>query len=175
MAGPVHARRVAVSDPRLDPAEGPAFEVVDPEGEEAVALVGAYVAELEQRFHGPVHLGGVETWGLATHRPPRGRFLVARTGGEAVACGGVRTLEPGVGEIKRMYVAPAARGTGLGRRLLVALEDACRDLGHTRVRLDTNSALGEAIGLYARAGYVQIPAYHDGPGPDLWFEKALTS
>jgi putative acetyltransferase len=76
-----------------------------------------------------------------------------------VGCGGVRLLSPGVGEIKRMYVAPGARGNGLGRALLTALEDAARELGCAALRLETGLRQPEAISLYEASGYRQIPRY----------------
>ena len=71
-----------------------------------------------------------------------------------MACGAVRVIGAGIAEIKRMYVAPQARGRGLGRTLLVALEQAAAELGCDRARLDTAATLTEAVGLYGSAGYV---------------------
>ena len=72
-----------------------------------------------------------------------------------------------------MWVAPAARGLGLGRRLLEELE-ACARRGGARVaRLETNGVLGEALALYRSAGWVEVPAFNDEPYADHWFEKAL--
>jgi N-acetylglutamate synthase-like GNAT family acetyltransferase len=75
--------------------------------------------------------------------PPRGAFLVASTDGEPVGCGAVKTAGAGVGSLKRMWVAEAARGLGLGRRLLAALEAEARALGLGTVQLETNHALVE--------------------------------
>ena len=105
--------------------------------------------------------------------PPTGTFLVAYLGDDAVGCGGLKTLAPGLGEVKRMYVAPEARGRGLGRRLLAALEDAARDLGLRALRLDTNERMPEARRLYETSGYRAIPPYNDNPYAAFWFEKRL--
>jgi len=104
---------------------------------------------------------------------PTGTYLVGHLDGVPVAGGGVKTLEPGLGEIKRMYVAPEARGRGLARRLLTALEDASRRLGHDRVRLDTGPAQAPAKALYRSAGYVEIDDYNGNPDADFWAEKVL--
>jgi ribosomal protein S18 acetylase RimI-like enzyme len=104
------------------------------------------------------------------------RFLVAMSDGEPVACGGVRELEPGIGEIKRMWVHDGWRGAGLGARLLRDLEGLSAEMGHRRVRLDTNGTLTEAIAMYERAGYRSIGRYNDNPYAQAFFEKQpLTS
>jgi ribosomal protein S18 acetylase RimI-like enzyme len=73
-----------------------------------------------------------------------------------------------------MWVSPAARGLGVGRRLLAEVEAQARDRGATSVRLDTNAALVEAVALYRSSGYVEVPAFNDEPYADHWFEKPLT-
>jgi GNAT superfamily N-acetyltransferase len=109
------------------------------------------------------------------YAPPQGRLLLARSGGGAVGTVALRRLAPGVGEIKRLYVVPAARGGGVGRALLAAAIEAARQLGYERVRLDSHrDSMQAAIALYRRLGFVEIAAY----GPDLdgaiaFFEKPL--
>ncbi|MFJ8566991.1 GNAT family N-acetyltransferase [Streptomyces sp. NPDC093514] len=105
--------------------------------------------------------------------PPTGQFVVGRLGGEPLACGGVRLLDPDTAELTRVYVDRRARGTGGGAALLEVLEAQARALGAGRVRLDTRSDLVEARALYARHGYAEIPAYNDGPYAQHWFEKLL--
>ena len=105
--------------------------------------------------------------------PPAGRLLVGYEGERPVACGAVRVLGDGIAEIKRMYVAPQARGGGLGRTLLVALELAAAELGCDRARLDTASTLTEAVGLYRSAGYVAIEDYNRNPHATVWMERRL--
>ena len=104
-----------------------------------------------------------------------GAFVLATSEGEPVACGGVRHLREGTGEIKRMWVHPGWRGAGLGSRLLRELEDVCRSLGHTVVRLDTNRTLVEAISMYERSGYRHIERYNENPYAQAFFEKELTA
>ncbi len=104
---------------------------------------------------------------------PKGAFLVARAAGEPVGCGALKTAAAGLGEIKRLWVAERARGLGIGQRLLDELEKASREMGHARIRLDTNKSLTEAQALYLKNGYVEVPPFNDDPYPDHWFEKTL--
>jgi GNAT superfamily N-acetyltransferase len=105
--------------------------------------------------------------------PPGGVFLVGYEGERAVAVGGVRRLSDGVGEVKRMYVVPDARSRGVGRALLVALEEACRELGYDRVRLDAGPAQKHSKSLFERTGYVEIPKYNSNHVADYFAEKDL--
>ncbi|HEY0317391.1 MAG TPA: GNAT family N-acetyltransferase [Solirubrobacterales bacterium] len=106
--------------------------------------------------------------------PPTGMLLLARVGGEPAAIGGVRHLDTEVAEVKSMYVAPAHRGVGLGRRMLAELDAIAARHGCRAVRLDTSDYLTEAIGLYRSAGYREVPAYNENPKASLWFERQLT-
>jgi ribosomal protein S18 acetylase RimI-like enzyme len=100
---------------------------------------------------------------------------MARIDGQPAGCGALKTLEPGVSEIARVWVDGAHRGLGLGKRLLDALEARARELGHERVRLDTNRSLHEAQAMYRANGYREIPRYNDNPYANHWFEKRLTA
>jgi ribosomal protein S18 acetylase RimI-like enzyme len=105
--------------------------------------------------------------------PPSGELLLVSLDDEPVAIGGVRDLGTPVAEVKSMYVAPEARGRGLGRRLLGRLEGIAAEHGCRAVRLDTASHMTAAIALYRDLGYREIPAYNDGPNADHWFERDL--
>ncbi|HUF32745.1 MAG TPA: GNAT family N-acetyltransferase [Acidimicrobiales bacterium] len=107
--------------------------------------------------------------------PPAGTYLVAWVDGAAVGCAGLRRHGPTTGEIKRMWTAPAARGTGVARALLAALEDEARRLGYRAVRLETGTGQPEAIRLYASAGYEPIDpyGYYAGSSSSRCFEKPL--
>jgi DNA-binding MarR family transcriptional regulator/GNAT superfamily N-acetyltransferase len=157
---------------RLVRAATVAIEVVDPASEAARTAVDAYFRELDETFDGgfdpAAGAADEETLGGA-----RGRFIVARSGGVVVGCGGLQSLADDIGEIKRMWVHADWRGLGLAGRLLRRLEQESADLGHKVVRLDTNSSLAEALAMYRAAGYVEIPRYNDNPYPDHWFEKSL--
>ncbi len=146
---------------------------------EAVRLLADYGAELVARgrpyspVDPPPGAAGASWVEVHEMEPPSGAFLLLEEDGMAVACGGLRTLAPGLGEIKRMYVVPDARRRGHARRLLAALEDAASEIGLTRLRLDTNAQQPEALELYAACGYAEIADYNGSPSATHWFEKAL--
>jgi GNAT superfamily N-acetyltransferase len=100
-------------------------------------------------------------------------WLVLYDDGEPVACGGLRELEPGIGEIKRMFVTARARGRGHGRRLLGELEAIAAQAGHRRIRLLTTEVLVEARALYASAGYEVATRFRIDGRTDYWLEKTL--
>lgn len=139
----------------------------------AADLIEAMILEMADLYGDRIDGDDMPSATPADFERPKGTFLVGWLDGEPVAGGGVKTLEPGVGEIKRMYVAPHVRGRGIARRLLTALEDAARRLGHDRVRLDTGPDQPHAKALYASAGYVEIPNYNDNPKATYFGEKAL--
>ena len=129
----------------------------------AVRLREAQRTELDARYgtddHEPGALPTAETVAV---------FLVARdAAGTALGCGGIRLLGPGSGEVKRMYVEPAARGTGVAAAILRALEDHARDLGITRLLLETGTGQPDAIRFYQREGYEPIEAYGPYRGEPL--------
>ncbi len=105
--------------------------------------------------------------------PPNGVLLLARADGKPAGLGGVRYLDTEIAEVKSMYVAPAFRGTGLGRRILDRLDEIALEHGCRAVRLDTSDYLTPAVSLYRSAGYEEVPAYNDNPKADLWFERTL--
>ncbi|WP_242538238.1 MULTISPECIES: GNAT family N-acetyltransferase [Streptomyces] len=114
----------------------------------------------------------------ADFTPPRGAFLVV-TGpdGTALACGGWRTAAQATAEIKRMYVTPAARGHGLGRQILAALEGDARRRGMTQVILETGVANAAALALYTSRGYTPIASYvaHRDPHINRALRKSLAA
>lgn len=132
-----------------------------------------YFRELEARFEAGFDPARNPA-GEEEMTPPHGFFVVARRDGHPVGCGALIRLGEGVGEVKRMWTAPAARGQGVARRVLQKLEQLALEAGLERVRLDTNRALVEAIAFYRRAGYREIPRYNDNPYAHYWFEKDLS-
>jgi DNA-binding MarR family transcriptional regulator len=159
---------------RLLQAAGARIERVDPASRAARWCVSQYFAELAGRFEGGFDPGQSIPADDAELRPPLGAFLVASVDGEPVACGAVKSISPGVGSLKRMWVAASVRGLGFGRRMLAALEAQARELGLTTLRLETNRALAEAIHLYESSGYVEVSPFNADPYADHWFEKQLS-
>lgn len=104
---------------------------------------------------------------------PEGAFLVARRDEAVLGCAGLRVLPGGVGEVKRVFVVPRARGEGLARRLMLQLEEIARRRGLRTLRLDTRSDLVEARRLYGALGYAEVPAFNDGKYAAHWFAKAM--
>jgi GNAT superfamily N-acetyltransferase len=152
---------------RTDPEIAP--EPFDAEA--AQALTVAHRVELHARY-GNDGSGGEPRPDEFEHG---GVFLVARLRGRPVGCGGLRRLDRSTAEIKRMFVVPDARGLGIGRSILRALEDAAQVAGYARIRLETGRLQPEALALYESAGYRRTPAYrpfaHD---PDsVCFEREL--
>jgi GNAT superfamily N-acetyltransferase len=108
--------------------------------------------------------------------PPDGVFLSARDAhGTLAGYVGVRLLPdlPATAELKRLYVRPAGRGAGLGRELLVAAEDAARELGAITMVLETNSDLTEARAMYAKHGYRETEPYPGHGAAEHWYAKDL--
>jgi DNA-binding MarR family transcriptional regulator/GNAT superfamily N-acetyltransferase len=147
--------------------------VADPTSQEARWCIESYFAELGKRFEA----GFDPTLGIQAHpnelTPPAGLLLIARLREEPVGCGALKLHRHAPGEIKRMWVAPHARGLGLGRRLLQELERHAREMGIAVLHLETNHTLTEAIELYRHSGYQEVGAFNDEPYAHHWFEKRL--
>jgi GNAT superfamily N-acetyltransferase len=125
-------------------------------GAAARRLTNALAAELRERYDEDGAGGEPEPGVFAA---PHGHFVVAWEEGVAVACGGLARYDEREGEIRRMYVVPEARGRGVSKLVLAALERAARELGYEALRLETGDRQPEAIGLYERAGFERIPCY----------------
>ncbi|MBM2812184.1 MAG: family N-acetyltransferase [Chloroflexi bacterium] len=100
-------------------------------------------------------------------------LLVADPAGEVVGTAAVRLLEPGVGELKRMWLRPSCQGRGLGRRLMDACLHEARRLGCRALRLDTQARMEAAVHLYRAYGFSEIPRYNDNHRADIWMERSL--
>ena len=147
--------------------------VCDPRHPNARLAVRAYVDELSDRFEG----GWDPALSISATdeelTPPAGLFLVATLYSDAVGCGALKFHDGAPAELKRMWVSPAVRGLGLGRRLLAELEAHAAARGVRTLRLETNHTLGEAISLYRTAGYREVAPFNDEPYAHHWFEKSL--
>jgi DNA-binding MarR family transcriptional regulator/GNAT superfamily N-acetyltransferase len=146
---------------------------VDPDHYQARYCLSAYVAELDRRFEAGFDPARSLPASSEELRSPAGLLLVAFLRSDPVGCGALKFHGTEPAEIKRMWVAESARGLGIGRRLLAELESHVADRGSRMVRLETNMALVEAIGMYRSAGYVEVDAFSDEPYAHHWFEKQI--
>ena len=144
----------------------------DPVHPDAQSCLRAYFGEIAGRFD-----GGFDPARSPVREeqltPPAGLFLVATLHGEPVGCGGIKFPAGAPAYIKRMWVCPAVRGLGVGRRLLAELEGGAAARRLPAIQLETNRALPEAIALYRSAGYREVPPFNDEPYAHHWFEKSL--
>jgi len=150
---------------------------VPPGAPDAAVLLREYLAEMVRRWHRRPERAEEVTAALAEFpsddlAAPTGLLLLARRDGQLAGCAGLR-WRPGWAELTRVYVRPAHRRLGGGAALLAAAEAYARAAGADRIRLDTRADLIEARALYARHGYVEIPAFTEGPYAQHWFEKLL--
>lgn len=148
-------------------------EEADPMSAPARTCLRAYYDELALRLACGFDVARSRDPDAADMIRPRGAFLLAWSDGLPVGCVGLKGDGGHLAEVKRLWVAPAVRGQGLARRLMAAVEDAANQLSIRVLRLDTNSALPEAIELYRKTGWVEIPRFNDDPYPDVFFEKRL--
>jgi GNAT superfamily N-acetyltransferase len=139
----------------------------------AEVLIGELLVDLAERY-GQEDAAPAPT--VEDLTPPDGVFLVAAVDGVVAGCGGIRRHTEGSAEVKRMYVRPEARGSGVARELLAALEGFARESGYSEVRLETGTGQPEAIALYRSAGYLPVAPYgYYAEYPDSrCFAKALT-
>ncbi|BCJ48128.1 putative transcriptional regulator, MarR family protein [Actinoplanes ianthinogenes] len=143
---------------------------VDPAAAEARDCLRRYAAELAVRFP-----EGYDPDVLTEPRAVDGVMLLAREHGRPVGCGLWTRLSTRTAELRHLWIAVDARGAGLGRRLLAALEADAAGRGITTMRLGTHHALTEAIALYRRAGYTETENWGSSPYNQLTFEKPLVS
>lgn len=162
-----------------------------PDREEFTPILEAYYGGLTERMAAigfALEAAGAraiaEFWAeVEDYLPPRGCTVLARDDdGRLVGCGMLKALGEGKGELKRLFVTPEARGTGLGRRLVEARIEAARDIGLTELMVDTLSVNVEMRGLYAKMGFEEIPPFAESTtvatAPELvphmhFFRRAL--
>jgi DNA-binding MarR family transcriptional regulator/GNAT superfamily N-acetyltransferase len=149
------------------------FAVEDPASDDAKWCLKQYFAELNARFD----TGFDPARGLPAEpeqmTPPAGAFIIARLRGRPVGCGALKFHGTQPAELRRMWVDQSARGLGIGAQLLAELERVACASGARVVRLETNRTLREAIALYRRSGYTEVPRFSDETYAHHWFEKHL--
>ena len=146
---------------------------MDPRADEARYCLGEYYAELSRRFEQGFDVSLSRDPDAKDMIRPRGAFLVAMSDELPIGCVGLKGSGGDTAEVKRVWIAPSARGLGLSKRLMEATEAAARELKIKVLRLDTNRALPEAIALYRNSGWTEIDRFNDDPYPDYFFEKVL--
>jgi GNAT superfamily N-acetyltransferase len=150
------------------------FRVADPGSSAARDAMSAYFDELDARFVDGFDPGSALDDASRDFVPPYGLFVLAGPDDAPSACGAITFLDEDRAEVKRMWVAPHARGHGIATRLLTHLESLVAASGRSTVVLDTNGVLHVAIAMYRRHGYQPIGRYNDNPYAQLWFAKSLT-
>src|SRR5437870_590776 len=157
---------------RLLLASAVQLRVEDPSSRAARYCIGCYFQELTERFEGGFDSARTIPVAPEALTPPHGFLVLATLNGEPVGCGALK-CHAGFGEIKRMWVAPSSRGLGIGKRILLRLENLARRRRLPLLRLETNKALTEAHALYRSSGYREVSPFNDEPYAHHWFEKAL--
>lgn len=147
--------------------------VAEPTSAAATWCLERYFAELDARFPTGFDPGLSIPADAHELAPPAGVFVIAWLRNQAVGCGALKLHKGAPAELKRMWLAPSARGLGLGRRLLMELEHFAKEAGAAVIHLWTNRTLTEAIALYRRSGYREVPAFNDERYAHHWFEKRL--
>ena len=182
--------RAPVTRVHLDCMHSPPTELPDETAEAIAAFIADRIAE--EPFDTPVSndlvtdyvaaIKAMYPWwspevgpGMTARdvEPPHGRWLVAYRDGRAVGCGGLKRIDERMAEIKRIYVTPEARGTGVARALLTRLERAAEETGYEVVRLDTGPKQQASVKLFSSSGYEPIEDYNGNPVAAYWFEKRL--
>jgi len=141
---------------------------------DAAALVAAMIAEMRDLYDGlDLDAPDMPKAGPAELSPPGGLYLVGYRAGAPVCGGGLKRLPDGTCEIKRMYVVPQARRSGVARALLAALEEEARGLGYLIARLDTGERQPHAQAFYEASGYRRVENFNDNPAAAFHGEKRL--
>jgi DNA-binding MarR family transcriptional regulator/GNAT superfamily N-acetyltransferase len=140
---------------------------------DARRCLSEYFRELAQRFEAGFDPAKGNAVSEEEMTPPAGWFFLARLDGRPAGCGALLRLGEAAGEIKRMWTEPSARGLGVARRIIEAMEATAREAGMTTLRLDTNRALKEAQALYRKLGFEEIERFNANPYAHHWFAKRL--
>jgi DNA-binding MarR family transcriptional regulator/GNAT superfamily N-acetyltransferase len=149
------------------------IEEADPRDGAARYCLSEYYSELGRRFEKGFDVSLSRDPDAVDMVRPRGAFLLAMSDGLPVGCVGLKGTGGEVAEIKRLWICQTARGLGIAKRLMHAVETVARELSVQTLRLDTNNALLEALRLYRASGWVEIGRFNEDPYPDHFFEKHL--
>jgi DNA-binding MarR family transcriptional regulator/GNAT superfamily N-acetyltransferase len=144
-----------------------------PDSRDARWCLEAYFSELGARFETGFDVAKSNPAHDDELTPPAGYFVIAHLDGRPAGCGALKVNDAEIGEIKRMWTAPFARGLGVARRVLDMLEAKAAEIGITALRLETNAVLHEAQALYRASGYSEVAPFNDEPYAHHWFEKLL--
>ena len=154
------------------------LEVLPPSDPRAERALYAYMEEMSSRWQGRPATEddireGLREFPSDVLQPPGGLLVVAHRGDVVEGCAGLRFVDDELGEVNRVYVVPAARRRGLGRRLMAEIERLARERGLRELRLDTRTDLVESRALYERLGYREIPRFGSNPYAGHWLGKRL--
>ncbi|MEC5184818.1 GNAT superfamily N-acetyltransferase [Cryobacterium sp. MP_3.1] len=157
---------------------GPTFVTTDPGSAAAAAMLWAYYDDIVGRYWGRLALPAEVESAMADEpshdlQGDTGLLVLGMLDRVPVACGGVRFVGAGIGELTRVYVTAQARGTGTGAALLDHLSELAVDAGLTQLRLTVRTDLIEARRLYARAGFAEVAPFNTEPYAEHWFAKDL--
>jgi DNA-binding MarR family transcriptional regulator/GNAT superfamily N-acetyltransferase len=158
---------------RLIRAAAVDIRIEQPGSRDGYWCLAAYFNELAVRFETGFDVAKSNSASDDELTPPAGYFVVARLDGRPAGCGALKVSNAKIGEIKRMWTAPFARGLGVARRVLATLEAKAAEIGLTTLRLETNETLHEAQALYRGSGYREVEPFNDEPYAHHWFEKLL--
>ncbi len=158
---------------RLITAASITIRIEPPDSDAARHCLTAYFTELATRFETGFDPARSNSATEAEMTPPAGYFFLAWMNARPAGCGALKRNARGIGEVKRMWTAPEARGLGIARRLLQTIETKARELKLKRLRLETNRTLVEAQSLYRQSGYQEVERFNQEPYAHHWFEKRL--
>jgi GNAT superfamily N-acetyltransferase len=155
------------------------FTVVDPRAAEAMSLLTRFFADIVSRYWGRPATSEEVARAMSDEpsddlQGETGYLVLARSPAGVLGCAGVRVVAPGVGEVTRVFLDPAARGSGAARALLGELETIAADRGLHRLRLTVREDLVEARRLYERAGYVPVEPFSTSPYADHFLGKTVS-
>lgn len=159
--------------PETTPSHQLTIDVAPPDSADARWCIDRYFDDLASRIGDGFDRAQTHQVDDTDITPPNGFILVAHLDGRPVGCAALKLRDGVTGEIKRMWVDASARGQGIGRQLLNAVESLARENGLRALRLDSNGELKEAHALYRSSGYHDIERFSDEPYAHHWFGKTL--